>query len=101
MKNIRNGRLYRDTETQEIVRARRVLNTSSVAVSKPHSDDLKAVKVNNLDLLPNEEVETYLKDAEATPDLPPLPREDWRQGFAKDSAELKDNFSISVKSKGE
>jgi hypothetical protein len=85
MKNIRNGRLYRDTETQEIVRARRVLNSSSVAVSKPHSDDLKAVKANNLDLLPDEEVETYLKGAEVTPDLPPLPQQNWRQGFAPTS----------------
>ena len=85
MKHIRNGRLYRDTETQEIVRARRVLNTSSVAVSKPHSDDLKAVKANNLDLLPEEEVETYLKDAEGLSSLPPLPKEDWRKGFAPTS----------------
>ena len=95
MKNIRNGGLYRDTETQEIVRARRVLNSSSVAVSKPHSDDLKAVKANNLDLLPNEEVETYLKDAEDVPNLPPLPQEGWRQGFAKDSEELKESFRTS------
>jgi hypothetical protein len=62
-----------------------VLNTSSVAVSKPHSDDLKAVKANNLELLPNEEVEAYLKDAETTPNLPPLPKEDWRLGFAPTS----------------
>tara|TARA_Y100000310_G_scaffold183629_1_gene183756 strand:+ start:1552 stop:1821 length:270 start_codon:yes stop_codon:yes gene_type:complete len=83
MKEITNGSLYRDKETQDIVRARKTLNTSSVTVSKPHSDDLKAVKAKNLNLLSNEEVELYLKEAEIkeakakkNPEI-----KSWRQGF--------------------
>ena len=79
MKEIRNGSLYKKGD--EIVRARQTLNSSSVTVSKPHSEDLEAAKVSDLQLASNDEVESYLKVAEnkkrmrALPPLPSLPRE--------------------------
>ena len=80
MKEITNGSLYRDEKTQDIVRARKTLNTSSVTVSKPHSDDLKAVKATDLNLLSNEDVESYLKEAEIKDAKNPGIKS-WRQGF--------------------
>ena len=76
MKEIRNGSLYKKGD--EIVRARQTLNSSSVTVSKPHSEDLEAAKVSDLQLASNDEVESYLKVAEGKDrmkSLPPLPRE--------------------------
>ena len=81
MKEITNGSLYRDEKTQDIVRARKTLNTSSVTVSKPHSDDLKAVKATDLNLLSNEDVESYLKEAEINDVAKAPPVKSWRQGF--------------------
>jgi hypothetical protein len=63
MKEIRNGSLYK--KGNGIVRARQTLNTSSVTVSKPHSEDLEAAKVSDLKIASNDEVEDYLKVAES------------------------------------
>ena len=76
MKEIRNGSLYKKGD--EIVRARQTLNSSSVTVAKPHSEDLEAAKGSDLQLASNDEVESYLKVAEGKErmkSLPPLPRE--------------------------
>ncbi len=63
MRQIKNGSLYFDANEKRIVRVRSKLNSSSVNCSKPHSDDLVAVKASDLDLLPMEETDSYLKEA--------------------------------------
>ena len=87
MKNMRNGSLYVDTVSGDMVRVRNHnLNTSSVAVTPPHADaPLQAVKLSHLRKANDDEVEQYLEEAGVAPkkketvsyappqSLPPLP----------------------------
>ena len=69
MKNMRNGSLYVDTVSGDMVRVRNHnLNTSSVAVTPPHADaPLQAVKLSHLRKADNNEVEQYLEEAGVVP----------------------------------
>ena len=87
MKNMRNGSLYVDTVSGDMVRVRNHnLNTSSVAVTPPHADaPLQAVKLSHLRKANDDEVVQYLEEAGVAPkkketvsyappqSLPPLP----------------------------
>ena len=87
MKNMRNGSLYVDTVSGDMVRVRNHnLNTSSVAVTPPHADaPLQAVKLSHLRKADDNEVEQYLEEAGVVPkkkqtvsyappqSLPPVP----------------------------
>ena len=69
MKNMRNGSLYVDTVSGDVVRVRNHnLNTSSVAVPPPHADaPLQAVKLSHLRKANDDEVEQYLEEAGVVP----------------------------------
>ena len=64
IKEVKNGSLYRQTGSGEMVRARSKLNSSSVSCSKSHSNDLVAIKAGELEIADNNSIEAYLKEAQ-------------------------------------
>ena len=91
MKNMRNGSLYVDTVSGDMVRVRNHnLNTSSVAVTPPHADaPLQAVKLSHLRKANDNEVEQYLEEAGVHPKkkqtvgyAPPQTKEKQTVGYA-------------------
>ena len=70
---IRNGSLYYNEGTHKVERVLGAVNSQRVW-TKRHKDSTKDVRIKDLRMAKNQEVDSYVRESEIKAMLPPLPK---------------------------